>query len=441
MGDLVIFYVALLVTLLVRYGGKYEESVSLHILPFTIIFVIWILVFYITNLYELSVVKNTYQFFSSYFSIMAVNIAIAISFFYLIPFLSIAPKRNLFLFIAIALILEVGWRTLYNRLLMKSGYRNNTLIVGLSQQAQELYDFLLLNPQLGYNALGIIDIKDASAQDLLEKIITQKNVKTLVLGRDVYGIPHIIDMLYRLVGRRMRFYDISKFSERITGKIPLSGIDQAWFLSNLSEGERRLYEVEKRAFDVAAALLLSILSVPFYPLVMLAIYLDTKGPMFIRQVRMGRSGKPFTLYKFRNMISNSPDGSAEAGTGPVWAAEEDPRITRVGRFIRRTRIDELPQVWNVLQGDMSFVGPRPERPEFYEKLRREVPFYEERNLVSPGITGWAQIKYKLDFRGGMTVQDTLEKVQYDLFYIKNRSILLDVGILLKTINILITKIF
>ena len=133
------------------------------------------------------------------------------------------------------------------------------------------------------------------------------------------------------------------------------------------------------------------------------------------------------------------DKDAEKLTGAVWTVEGDPRITKIGSFIRKTRLDELPQLWNILRGEMSFVGPRAERPEFHERLKQEIPFYEERNLVAPGLTGWAQIKYKLDFRGGMTVKDTLEKVQHDLFYIKNRSLLLDLGIILKTINILITK--
>ena len=139
------------------------------------------------------------------------------------------------------------------------------------------------------------------------------------------------------------------------------------------------------------------------------------------------------------MVSNSPDGSAEGNTGPIWASANDPRITRVGRFIRKSRIDEFPQLWNVIRGDMSFVGPRPERPEFHNQLKNEIPFYEERYLIKPGLTGWAQIKYKIDFQGGMTVQDTFEKLQYDLYYIKNRSIPLDIAIILKTIGKLLLQ--
>ena len=279
--------------------------------------------------------------------------------------------------------------------------------------------------------MGIIDIKDQTAQGLLEKIITQKNVKTLVLGPEVYVIPEIIDVLYRLVSRRMRFFELSRFSELVTGKIPLSTIDQSWFLSNLSEGERRLYEVEKRGFDIFA-FIFGIITLPIYPVIMILI---RHRPFFYEQVRVGREGRLFKTIKFRTMRTD-----AESATGPVWAMEDDQRITQFGKLLRKSRIDEIPQFWNILKGEMSFVGPRPERPEFYEKLKREIPFYEERNLVEPGLTGWAQIKYKLDFRGGMTINDTLQKVQYDLYYIKNRSLLLDLGILLKTINILLVKL-
>ena len=427
-------YAGLVLTLVIRYGESYQGQFHIHISPFSIIFLIWILVFYISNLYELSFVKNNVQFFSAYMYAMLANIGIAIAFFYLMPFIEIAPKTNLFIFILLFLALEVGWRSLFNRVLSKSGHGNNTLIIGLNQQARELYDYLLQNPQLGYNALGIIDIKDETAQGLLGKIITQKNIKTLILGPEVYEIPHIIDTLYHLVIRRMRFFELSLFSERITGKVPLAAINQTWFLANLSEGEKRLYEIGKRAFDMSFAFILGLVTLPVYVILLFINLFSDEGPLLYRQIRVGRGGKKFTTIKFRTMKMD-----AEHDTGPVWAVEDDKRVTSVGRWLRKSRIDEIPQFWNIFNGDMSFVGPRPERPEFYEKLKKEISFYEERNLVAPGLTGWAQIKYKLDFRGGMTIADTYEKVQYDLYYIKNRSLLLDIGIILKTINILLTK--
>lgn len=434
LGDVITLYLALFLTLYIRHGRNFGEQISIHLLPFTLIFMIWVLVFYITNLYEISFTKNNIYFFSDLlYSITAIS-AISIFFFYFIHFFGITPKTNLFIFIILATILQTLWRFYFNRLMAKSGYKNNTLIIGLGQQSQELYDFLLNNPQLGYGALGIFDIADKTAAGILDNLIKRKNVRTLVLAPEVYKIPHIIDAFYRLVGLGINFYNLSGFFERVTERIPLETIDQIWFLDNLSRGNRRGYEIGKRIMDSIGAIAIGLVTFPFYPLIILAIKLDSKGQIFYRQARMGRTGNIFTVIKFRTMFQE-----VEKNTGPVWAAENDARTTRVGKFLRRTRIDELPQIWNVLHGEMSFVGPRPERPEFHEKLKKEIPFYEERYLVKPGLTGWAQIKHKLDFRGGMTVADTHEKLQHDLYYIKNRSLLLDLGIILKTINILLKK--
>ncbi|MEK7582828.1 MAG: sugar transferase [Patescibacteria group bacterium] len=429
LGDLAILYAALMGMLLIRYGAEYHRNFLVHLLPFTIIFAVWLLVFYIANLYELSVVKNTISFFSTYFSVMAINIGIAITFFYLVPFIGIAPKRNLFIFIALALALEVVWRTLYNQLLVKSGYRNNTLIVGLSEQSQELYDFLLADPQLGYNALGIVDIQNEAAARTLEKLIREKHVKTLVIAREVYALPDIVEVLYRLVPLKLRFFNLPNFSERVTGKIPLSTIDQSWFLDNLSDGSKRAYELAKRLFDILGALVLGIMVLPVMGIIIVAIKIYTPGSIFYQQTRKGKAGQPFIFLKFRTMIPQ-----AELG-GAVWAQTNDPRITRVGRFLRKTRLDEIPQLWNVLIGDLSLVGPRPERPEFHGELSAKIPFYNERYLIKPGAMGWAQLKY----RYGASVHDAAEKLQYDLYYVKNRSLLLDASIVLRTINIILRQ--
>ncbi len=436
LGDIITLYLALFLTLYMRYGHNFDEQIDMHLLPFTIIFAVWIMVLYISNLYEISFAKNNIQFFSDLFYAVAATSAISIFFFYLIPFFGITPKTNLFIFIIITTALQGLWRFYFNHLIARSGYKNNTLIVGLSQQSQELYDFLLNNPQLGYGALGIFDIKDETASGILDNLIKRKNVKTLVLSPAVYKVPHIIDAFYHLVGFGINFFNLSDFYEKVTGRVPLETIDQVWFLENLSRGNRRIYESGKRILDSIGAMIIGLATLPFYPFIILAIKIDSRGQTFYRQERMGRAGKIFTVIKFRTMFQE-----VEKNTGPVWAAENDARTTRVGRFIRKTRVDELPQIWNVLRGEMSFVGPRPERPEFHQKLKSEIPFYEERYLVKPGLTGWAQIKYKLDFRGGMTIRDTYEKLQHDLFYIKNRSIMLDLGIILKTINILFKKAF
>src|SRR3989344_2292810 len=433
-GDITTFYGALAVVLWIRYPHGFRASFDLHFLPFTTVFLLWLLVFYIFNLYEIGFAKNDARFFSNFIYAIASSSLISVALFYLIPLYGITPKTNLAIFVGIYAALGLFWRYGFNKIVSKTS-TNNTLIIGNSEQAQEMYDFLLANKQLGYNALGIIDISQIQSSQL-EEIIIKKNVKTLVLGPSTYKASRIIDTFYRLLGLGIIFYNLSDFYERVTNKVPLGEIDQAWFLSNLTEGSKRGYEIFRRVFDIGFAVLLGIVSLLFYPLIMLAIKLDSRGPIFFKQKRVGKSGKIFTLIKFRNMFTNSPDGSAEGSTGPIWASAEDPRVTRVGKFIRKTRIDELPQIWNVLKGDMSFVGPRPERPEFHNKLKQEIPFYEERYLIKPGLTGWAQIKHRINC---MSIKDTFEKLQYDLFYIKNRSILLDLTIILKTMGKLLLQ--
>lgn len=438
-GDVAILYLSLFISLIIRYGLGFDTQLDIHLLPFSIIFILWLLVFYVSNLYDLGFTKNNIQSFSALFYSLLVNSVISLLFFYFIPFFRIAPKTNFLIFAVVTFMFLSLWRYYFNILTVKSGFRNNTLIIGNNAQSQELYDFLLANPQLGYNAVGIIDIEDQSAQGILQNLINQKHIKTLVLTPATYKIPHIIDAFYRLVGFGINFYNLSDFYERVAGRVPLETIDQVWFLENLSRGNRRGYEIGKRAGDIILSLVGLVISLPFYIFIILAIRFNSKGPIFIKQHRIGKSGKQFSLVKFRTMIANAPDGSAEGASGPIWASEDDKRTTGVGKFIRRMRIDEWPQFWNTLRGEMSFVGPRPERPEFHSKLQKEIPFYEERYLVKPGLTGWAQIKHKLDFRDGMTVKDTAEKLQHDLYYIKNRSLLLDLGIILKTISILLKK--
>ena len=186
------------------------------------------------------------------------------------------------------------------------------------------------------------------------------------------------------------------------------------------------YETAKRFMDAVFAAILGTISLVFYPFLILAVKLNSRGPVFYKQKRIGQIGKTFEMLKFRTMRQD-----AEQLTGAVWAADNDPRATRVGGFLRKTRLDELPQLWNIIKGEMSFVGPRAERPEFHEILKKEIPFYEERYLIKPGLSGWAQI----NFRYGSSVKDAAEKLQYDLYYIKNRSLFLDLGIALKTARI------
>ena len=264
------------------------------------------------------------------------------------------------LFIVIFAVLEFGWRSLFNSII-ETKFKKLILIVGDNDQAQELAVFIKDNPQLGYTVKEIIGIQQTA---YLSKAIATPNLDTIVIGPNAYQIPEIRDIFYKALGRKINFYSLATFYERLTGRVPLDAIDQIWFLENLSEGNKRAYETFKRCGDIVFGLIFGIISLIFYPFVIIAVQLGSPGPLFYTQTRIGRLGKSFKMIKFRTMILN-----AEASTGAVWAQDGDQRVTGIGKFLRRTRIDELPQLWNIIKGEMSLVGPRAERPEFHETLK------------------------------------------------------------------------
>lgn len=211
----------------------------------------------------------------------------------------------------------------------------------------------------------------------------------------------------------------------LTGRIPISYINQIWFLENINEQQKILYDKLKDIFDFIAALAILIVSLPLWLIIAFLIKWESAGPVFYIQERVGKNKRLFRLIKFRSMVQ-----SAEKN-GAVWAAESDPRVTKIGSFLRKTHLDEVPQMLNIIQGDISLAGPRPERTEFVRDLEKKIPHYNIRHIIKPGFTGWAQV----NFRYARTPMDTYTKFQYDLYYLKNRSIVLDVAILLKTLNL------
>jgi len=236
-----------------------------------------------------------------------------------------------------------------------------------------------------------------------------------------------VEPLLRAKLQGVRVEDVDTVYERLTGKLLVEGLRPSSLI--FSDGFRasRWTRRTKRAFDIVLGLIGVLVGAPFMVLTAIAVWLDSGWPVLYRQDRVGENGRVFTLYKFRSMRRD-----AEQGT-PIWAKTEDQRVTPVGRFIRRTRLDELPQLWNVFRGDMSFVGPRPERPFFVGQLSQQVPFYEQRHAVKPGLTGWAQVKY----RYGASVEDALEKLRYDLYYVKHLSLFFDMSILVDTVKVVL----
>ena len=428
LGDIAVLYLSLWLALFVRYGTDFNfHRWQQHFWPFTIIYLLWLIVFYVAGLYELTLARNNIDFYSTLLRGTLINIGLAIAFFYFIPYFGIAPKTNLFLNLAVFALLFSGWRQLYNHSVRTFAFASNVLIIGKNKEIDQTIAVIKKNPQLGYKVIKHIGPEDIQTPfDLLE-MATQKNIKTIITAIDPHKDNRLVRSLYQCLPLKISFSDLPSFYEKILGKVPVSGIGEIWFLENLTESGKNFYEAFKRAWDMIGACVFGLISLIFYPFIALAIKIDSKGPVFYKQIRTGQDGRIFKVIKFRSMIEEAEKGGAQ------WADQQDHRITRVGKFMRKTRLDELPQLWNILVGQMSFIGPRPERIEFAQQLEKEIPYYQIRHIVKPGLTGWAQV----NFRYGASVADSIEKLQYELYYIKHRSLVLDLSILLRTIKIIL----
>ncbi|MEA3272732.1 MAG: sugar transferase [Patescibacteria group bacterium] len=438
--DLIILYASLFFALLLRYQSEFTyEKWQLHFVPFTIIYIIWIIVFYINGLYDISGAKNTAAFWRTFFESLGINALLAVAIFYLIPALGIAPKTNLFINLGVFALLFFAWRSLYNRFVSSSVLKNRILIIGKNKEAEEIIKIIKDKPQLGYKMVGFISIdkknghfsgavSEYSLADL-DYLLFKKKIDTIIVPSSLIESKELVQHLYACIAYKIAFIDFVAFYETLTSKIPVSAVTEHWFLQNLREGEKKFYDTTMVIFDFTFSAVIGIVMLILLPFVALSIKIDDNGPVFYRQKRVGKFGKIFEIVKFRTMSIDAEKDGAQ------FASEDDDRITRLGKFLRASRIDELPQIINVLRGEMGFFGPRPEQPEFVEKLQEKMPFYTLRHLIKPGLSGWAQINYP--YAG--TIEENLKKLQYDLFYIKNRSALLDAMILLKTINTLLRQ--
>jgi exopolysaccharide biosynthesis polyprenyl glycosylphosphotransferase len=442
-GDVVVLYLSLFLAAVIRLRAlpNYEVAAQ-HFMPFTVLFALWIIVFYIGDLYENAISKNELKFYNLLLKILWLNCGITAVYFYFASdlFFDIQPQMLFVIFGITSCILTTSWRYAYNAFVVQPRMQRNVLVIGLNEGSLELIQEINSNPQLGYRIPAVVShspfgdfhlqgvaVYDESVS--IKRLLIEKNIGTVVTALDPRNNSSLVQQLFECLSLKVHFFELANFYERLTGKIPVTNIGHLWFLENLASSDKSLYEFVKRVTDIVLAVALLTVAGPFIPLIVLAIRLDSKGPALFFQKRTGLLGRPFRAVKFRTMyVQAEGDGIAR------WAQKEDPRITRVGRFLRKARIDELPQLWNVVKGEMSLIGPRPERPEFIRQLERDIPFYNERHLVNPGVTGWAQIRFKYT----SSVSDSLKKLEYDFFYIKNRSLALDMAILLKTISIVLT---
>jgi len=441
-GEGILIYAAIVMVAFLRFGGIQESFMSAQIISKALlILVVFQSSLYLNELYNLKVTDTYIELglrLTKAIGIASITLAII---YYCIP--SLLVGRGIFFVSLVFLaILVVSWRYVYNWVLKKNMFTEKILILGLGELSQKILNAVNGHRDSGYLIAGVISTNSTSAVVLKEDIpvfelrddlcdfAEAQHIKKIVVAVDDRRGNLPVQHLLHCKMRGLTVVEGESFYENLTGRILAENINPSWFI--FSEGFRKskLRTFAKRLIGVLFSSLGLLLTLPLTVVIAIAIKLDSKGPIFYKQERCGASGRIFELCKFRSMLDN-----AEEACGPTWARDDDCRITRVGRVLRKFRLDEIPQMWNVLRGEMSFVGPRPERPEFVKGLKEIIPYYEERHTVKPGITGWAQVSYGY----GASVYDAMEKLKYDLFYIKNMSILMDFMIILKTAKIVIQQ--
>lgn len=426
LGDLAFLHLALFLTLTARYGAGWSGYWNGHWRNFLPIFLFWLLIFYINGLYNLNLAFRNRRFFRLTANAAAFSSLLSVLYFYLNVQSAIAPKTNLAIFIVIFVGIFLLWRALYQALIRPLVPDNNLAIIGSNQHANELLKELTKNPGSGY-AVALI-IRSQEELEGLERHFRNKEIRTVVVADDFGQSEKLSRALFDCLGEPIDFFNYPDFYELVSGKVPIEAIGPSWFLENLREGRKNYFKFLKRLSDFFLALIVLIVSLPFWPLIILIIKLASRGPVLFRQTRLGKNGAKFQIIKFRTMRVSNNDGSP--------TRENDQRITKLGSFLRKTRLDEIPQTINILRGEMSFVGPRPERPEIAAELEKQIPFYKTRLLIKPGLTGWDQISGEYH---SPSLSDSLVKLQYDLYYLKQRSFYLDMAIALKTIATILSK--
>ncbi|WPU65848.1 sugar transferase [Peredibacter starrii] len=408
--DSLILFLSLTIVIAVRNKGLQE-----HYNLFSFIFPIWILLYFIEGLYTL----RTYNpaglpisiLRSTFLSIVASFIII-----YLFPIekVGVTPKTNLVLIGLITILLMYGWRKFFFTFFSKDRRLRETVLIGSPETLTMVQEEIARKPFLGYKIVST----NKGIPESAELIAIERNFVNAEDYQKVFSLLGSVEIM-----------DLAQFAEKISGKIPIKAIDESWFIEYCGHQESRSYDFLKLAIDKTAAILMLILLIPVAAILIPTLLIFHGRPIIFKQIRTGQNNKPFKLYKLRSMVVDAEKNGAQ------WAKPGDARVTTIGKFLRKTRLDELPQLINIIRGEMSLVGPRPERPEIIkDKLAPNIPFYNLRHLVKPGVTGWAQVT----FRYGFSQEDSAEKLQYDLFYVKNRSLWLDVLVILKTIKTVIS---
>ena len=431
-GDIFFFVLSLWLSLYIRLGNSLTLDIFKdHLAPFSLLFVLWVLVYFIGGLYEKHTLLLKSKLPNIIFKAQVVNSIFAIVFFYVVPVFGITPKTVLFIYLIISFLCVLFWR-FYGSIVFGNGERQPAFLIGAGDEMRELLHEVNENTRYNLYFTSSIDVSLISAINIQEDIITavySNNIKIISVDFSHENVAPLLPHLYNLIFSKVRFIDSHRIYEDIFDRIPLSLVTYSWFLENISVSPKFTYDFLKRVMDFVLSFILGLISLVFYPFVYIAIRLDDGGPIFIKQERVGKDGKLINLRKFRTMSRNEVD----------LAENSENHVTKIGNILRKTRIDELPQLWNVLFGSLSLIGPRPELPSGVTIYDKEIPYYNIRHLIKPGLSGWAQIHQENHPHHSAHIDLTREKLTYDIYYIKNRSFWLDIKIALKTIKALLSR--
>lgn len=412
-GDVGIFVASFVLMVIVRFD-TYTQSqfIALQASQFAWLFALWLVVFFIFDLYAIRRINPTPRTIGLIIAAMSLNTLVGVLYFYLLPQYGISPKTNLVIIAGASLVLVVAWRRIYYHLFSKR-FRRRIVLLGSGTLMEHLAAMIARNPHVGTVV--------AQWETLPTDIAVRAD---LVIAHNIS--PQTLLAFAQITGTETLTLD--EAYETMFAKIPLELMTDERALSYMTSRSTTASRLIYRVLEIVGASTVLLVASPFLAIAALAIYIEDGGPILYKQLRVGKNGALFAIYKFRSMRLDAEKDGAK------WAGTHDPRITKVGIILRKTHLDEVPQMYNIIRGDIALVGPRAERPEFVQTLQSAIPYYYLRHTIKPGFTGWAQIKY----RYARSIDDSKEKFEYDLYYLKNKSPLLDIGIVLKTLQIIFT---
>lgn len=427
MGDLVLMAFSLWATLVLRYGElPSAELIQAHQLPFTIVFIVSLVSFYASGIYGRIIHIARSSVPGTVIRAQIANAFLAVLMFYFIPSFTVTPKINLFVYILLSTAFIILWR-LNTYTIFSLRPKWPALVIGAGPETDELVTEMSRNPRVGMSCREKISPESAAAD--LTRLLDSGNSQFQYIVADIDDprVQAVLPELYQHYFAKVRIIDLHEFYEEVFDRTPLTRMDHAWIMSSVSSISPVAYDAMKRVVDIFFGILIGFVTCIVYPFVALAIKMEDGGPVFIKQERTGKASIPMYYYKFRSMQRNE--------TGK-WLAESDNKVTHVGRFIRKTRIDELPQALAVLKGDMSLIGPRADIAGLGDRLASEIPYYRIRTMIKPGLSGWAQVNQD---KPPQTIEENKLRLSYDLYYITHRSLSLDLRIVLRTIKTLLSR--